>query len=429
MNIFKQNKFLLICLVSLILPLAFFPRVGFAQNDFELQAKAAIAIDADSGKIFYKKNEDKVLPIASMTKLVTLYLILEAERDGLLSWDEELTISDHLLKISQDPELSNVPLNKNQTYSVRDLFNASTLVSANAAVTALAEKVGGTEEKFVDLMREKVKTWGIEDAYLISTSGINNEDAKGRIYPGSKPHEENLMSAKDMVIVARHLLQDFPEILETTKLTNTIFGQGTAEETFINNTNLMLPGMTYSRENVDGLKTGTTELAGECFASTAIVNGHRIITIIMHANDSYTDIDTGQRFIQTGELLDYINNNWIYKVVYPKNSRIPTIKPLAIDNSKQRTTPLVTGADIGLWVRSDMKKDDLDLKFKPIKDLQAPLAKNKILGNVTVNLKNDTLGYLPGSQIQHSYPMVTNHSIEKANFFERVKRSITDFFN
>lgn len=429
MKIFKKNNFLLICLLTLILPLAIFPNIAFAQSNFDVQAKAAIAVDADSGKIFYQKNANKALPIASMTKLVTLYLVLEAEKNGDLSWDEELTISDHLLKISQDPSLSNVPLNKDQTYSVRDLFNASTLVSANAAVTALAEKIGGTEEAFVDLMREKVSSWGIDDAYLISTSGINNEDAKGRIYPGSKAHEENLMSAKDMVIIARHLLKDFPEILETTKLTSTIFGQGTAEETLITNTNLMLPGMPYGRENIDGLKTGTTELAGECFASTAILNGHRIITIIMHANDNYTDSDTGQRFTQTGDLLDYIDNNWDYKIIYPKNSKVPKVKPLVIENSTERTIPLVTGADIGLWIRSDMKKDDLDLTFKPINNLEAPLSKNKILGNITVGLKNDPLGYLPGSNIQHSYPMVTNHDIEKANLFERVKRSITDFFS
>lgn len=408
--------------------------IAFAETTFEVNAKAAIAIDADTGKIFYEKNANTPLPIASMTKLLTLYLILEAEKNGQISWDEQIEISDHLLKISEDLNLSNVKLVKGSSYSVRDLFNASAIISANAAVTALAERVAGTEKDFIDLMRAKVISWGIEDAYLISTSGINNEDAQGRIYPGSKENEENLMSAKDMALVAQHLLQDFPEFLETTKLPSTVFAAGTDEETVLESSNFMLPGFYYYKEGVDGLKTGTTDLAGASFAGTINKNGLRLITIVMNANDS--DGDGGLRFVETTRLMDFVYDNWTYETLYPKGSTLPGFNKIVVPNGVDLSVPIITNDPLQLWHRQDMNKEHLTLtmvnSYEALdknNQLKAPVERGQQVGELQVGYPEDTLGYVDGSKQKTSVPMVTNGATKKANFFVLSSRSIKNFFS
>lgn len=406
----------------------------FADSDFEVKAKAAIAVDADTGKIFYEKNADKALPIASMTKLLTLYIILEAEKNGQISWDEQIEISEHLLKISEDVNLSNVKLVKGSSYSVRDLFNASTIVSANAAVTALAERIAGTEKEFIDLMRAKALSWGIDDAYLVSTSGINNEDAQGRTYPGSKEKDENLMSAKDMAVVAQHLIHDFPEFLETTKLPSAIFAEGTDEETVLGSSNFMLPGFYYYKEGVDGLKTGTTDLAGASFAGTIEKNGLRLITIVMNANDS--DGDGGLRFIETTRLMDFVYDNWAYEVLYPKGSSLPGFSKIDVPNGVDLTVPIITASPLQLWHRKDMDKENLALSMTNTygildknNGLKAPVKTGEQVGELQVSYPEDSFGYLDGSKQTTTVPMVTDGETKKANFFVLSSRSIKGFFS
>lgn len=404
------------------------PMTVYADTDFEVNAKAAIAIDATSGKIFYEKNADTPLPIASMTKLLTLYLILEAEKDGDISWDEQIKISDHLLKISQDLNLSNITFIEGSSYSVRDLFNASTIISANAAVTALAERVAGTEKDFVDLMRAKVISWGINDAYLISTSGINNEDAQGRIYPGSKENEENLMSAKDMAIVAQHLIQDFPEILETTKLSTALFAEGTDEETLLESSNFMLPGFYYYKDGVDGLKTGTTDLAGANFTGTIEKDGLRLITVVMNA--SAANEDDGLRFSETSRLMDFVYDNWSYDILYPKGSKLPNFSKIKVPNGVEQSVDLVIDSPIQFWNRKDMASENITIKNIDKSDtLKAPIKKGEQAVHLQISYPEDTLGYLNGSKQTVTIPTIANASVKKANFFITSGRSIKQFFS
>lgn len=393
-----------------------------ADTPFDVAAKAAIAVDANTGKVFYEKNATEPLPIASMTKLITLYLVMEAIDNGKLNWDDKIEISDHLLAISQNLELSNIPLSQEKTYSVKDLFNASALVSANAAVTTLAEKIAGTEKEFVDLMKKKVEQWGITDSYLISTSGINNEYARGRIYPGSKDDEENLASAKDMAIVARHLINDFPEILDTTKEPTVIFDQKSKDSIPMNSTNWMLPNGPNYKAGVDGLKTGTTELAGECFAATYEKDGTRIITIIMNADN--TETDPGARFVETSNLIDYVYNNWEYKTLYKKGTVVGT---QAVHHGVDLVTPVMTNEDITTWVKIDSPPSDYSLTINK-QVLNAGLAKGKYAGTTSLDDNDNDLGFLDAAQADKTFNLVTEKMIEKAPWYQLVGREIGDFF-
>ena len=146
------------------------------QNNFSIDAKAAIAVDADTGKIFYAQDSTTPMPIASITKVLSVYVVYDQIKNEQLNLQDQVVISPELAELSTKPELSNVALVANQAYSVESLIHASLIQSANAAVMALGKKVAGNQEQFVNMMRQKAESLGITDAKIISVSGLNNHD-------------------------------------------------------------------------------------------------------------------------------------------------------------------------------------------------------------------------------------------------------------
>lgn len=210
-------------------------------QDFSVDAKAAYSIDFDTGKVLYDQDGETAMGIASITKIISLYLVAEQVEQGTIAWDDPVPISDYAANLSVSPNLSNVPLHQDVTYTVKDLYDASYIQSANAAIVALAELIAGSESAFVDQMQEKVQSWGITDAKIVNASGLNNTYLGDNIYPGSTSTDENELSAKDVALIARHLLQDFPDVLEVTSLSTKQFGEGSYSPVEMVNWNWMLP--------------------------------------------------------------------------------------------------------------------------------------------------------------------------------------------
>ena len=180
-----------------------------SSSAINLTAKAALAVDADTGQVIYEKNADAVLPIASMTKLISIDVILDQIKSGKLTWDQKVTVDDDSYKISQDTSLSNVPLSKTKKYTVKELYDASLIYSANGAIMALAHQVSGSQKDFVTLMRAKVKSWGINDAKIDNVSGLTNSDiSDADRYPGSSAADENELTAKDMDLLLKTYLKN-----------------------------------------------------------------------------------------------------------------------------------------------------------------------------------------------------------------------------
>ncbi|MER2131604.1 MAG: serine hydrolase, partial [Carnobacterium inhibens] len=193
-----------------------------------IEAAAAFIIEPTTGKVLLNQNGDEKLGIASMTKMITEYILLETIKNGDLAWDDQVEISEYAHKVSQNYELSNVPLRIDETYSVEELYQAMAIYSANGATIALAEHIAGDEQTFVDMMREKVETWGITNYELYNTTGLSNSDLYGHIYPGSTEENENTMTAREMAIVAQKLLNDFPDVLKTSSISEQKFREGTS---------------------------------------------------------------------------------------------------------------------------------------------------------------------------------------------------------
>jgi D-alanyl-D-alanine carboxypeptidase (penicillin-binding protein 5/6) len=133
------------------------PTATKAEESLNLNVDAAILIDAETGKILYEQNADKALGIASMTKMLTEYLLFEAIEDGKITWDQQYSVTDYTYRVSQNRLLSNVPLRQDGSYSIKELYEAMAIYSANAATIGIAETIAGTEENFVKLMNEKAE--------------------------------------------------------------------------------------------------------------------------------------------------------------------------------------------------------------------------------------------------------------------------------
>ena len=139
-----------------------------------LDVKSAIAIDEKTGQILYQQNADQSVPVASLSKLLTLYIVIQAIQDGKLSWNQVVKPSNNVCAVSQDTSLSNVPLEQGKQYSVKALYQATLIYSANGAAMALAQAVTGSQKKFVNMMRQEAKKLGINDAQIYTCNGLTN---------------------------------------------------------------------------------------------------------------------------------------------------------------------------------------------------------------------------------------------------------------
>ncbi|MEW9503282.1 D-alanyl-D-alanine carboxypeptidase family protein [Jeotgalibacillus marinus] len=297
---------------------------------------AAILIEASTGKVLYEDNPDALLGIASMTKMMTEYLLLEAIAEGSVSWDDKYTVTNKTYEISQDLTLSNVPLQNGEAYSIHELYEAMVIKSANAAAIAIAETIAGSEANFVMMMNEKAEELGLEDFNFVNSSGLNNEDMHGYHPEGTGLFDDSEMSARATAKLAQHLLIDFPEVLDTASIPNKVFREGT-DAIYMTNTNFMLSSLEFEYEGADGLKTGMTDFAGYTFTGTAIRNDMRLISVVLNVTDDDGLGSANARFGATTDLLNFGFNNFTLEDIIPENVTIEDQEMVAVDEEKEET--------------------------------------------------------------------------------------------
>lgn len=399
----------------------------------EINAKAAFAVEPETGKVLLNQNGDKQLGIASMTKMIVEYIVFEKIEEGDISWNKQVSISDYAHEISQDTSLSNVMLRADETYSVKELYQALAIYSANGATIALAEEIAGSEPAFVDQMTDKLDEWGIKQYSIYNSTGLNNSDLRGQIYPGSSENDENSMTARGVARIAQQLINDYPEALETTSIPKKTFREGTEDAIDMQNWNWMLKGLIFEHENVDGLKTGTTNFAGASISGTAEENGMRIITVVMNAENG--QVDKESRFKETGKIMDWVFANWKPVDLYSKGDVMKDLEPLAVEKGKKESVELAAGEDAKVILPSDKDKKDISVSFEPAKkiagndgELTAPAEKGTKVGEAEMTIKEDKLGYIEGTEGEE-VPAVTDTAVEKANIFVLSGRSVSSFFN
>nr|WP_088327661.1 D-alanyl-D-alanine carboxypeptidase family protein [Bacillus cereus] len=281
MNILKRFKYLFITLIPISMFLFYYQ---FNVKGPTLQAKAAILMEAQSGKILYKKNDNIPLAPASMSKMMTEYIVLERIQNGSLNWNDIVIISQNAV----NSEGVKIDVKVGEGLTVLDLFHAMVISSANNAAVALAEHIAKTERDFAKIMNDKAKQLKLSThTNFVNATGLANEQ-----------NEESKMTALDVAKLAQKLLEHYPDVLEVTKLTsyelnyNGVILKTTNKMLYYGNTKLYFQG-------IDGLKTGFTDEAGYCFTGTAKKDGKRMITVVMGTRDNI------ERFTETKKLLAY----------------------------------------------------------------------------------------------------------------------------
>ena len=361
-----------------------FPINIYAEEDLLKNAKSGLLMEATTGEILYNKNMDEKVAVASMTKMVAQIIILENIENGTLSWDEKIKVSNNAAGMGG----SQIWLQPGEEMTVRDLMKGITMASANDATVALAERIGGTEQNFVNMMNEKVKELGLKNTHFVNPTGLDEEN--------------HYSSAYDMGMIAKELLTH-EEILEFSSVYEDYIRQDTPNKFWVVNTNKLI----RFYEGADGLKTGFTDNAGYCMAVTAKRDDMRLIAVVLGE-------ETGKvRNEETSELLDYGFNMYKVDLVKSKDEIITDIK---IDKGDKEKISLSAKEDLlVLKKKSELsKKYDLETKLN---DIKLPIKEGDVLGKVLVK---------EGNKVIKEAELVATESVNKLGYIKTLLETIKD---
>jgi D-alanyl-D-alanine carboxypeptidase (penicillin-binding protein 5/6) len=429
---FFKKPLLFILLVVFIL--TFYIQPQKVEASLDLNADAAILVDAESGKILYQEKIDSLLPIASMTKMMSQYLIFEAIEKGNITWDQEVPISEFVSELSHDGNLSNVDLRQDYSYTVKDLYESVTIYSANASMIALTDLIAGSESEFVKMMNAKAEELGLEDYEFVNSTGLNNSDLKGNHPDGTASDAENVLSARATAKLAYHLIKDYPEVLETASIPTKEFQGGPDEKVLMENWNWMISGIKpdlerFAYDGIEGLKTGSTDTAGAAFTGVAKRGDLRLISVVMRTPTREA------RFIETEKLLDYGFNNFSYENLVDAGYAPEGLDVVPVAAGKEKEVTVSSVDPLSTIIRNgeeDLYDTELVLDNNLLNEdgeLVAPFEKGIEVGTLSlVYTGEEDEEFLYSSQ-RTEVPVVTDAAVEKAGWFSMTMRAIGGFFS
>ncbi|MBQ3474683.1 MAG: D-alanyl-D-alanine carboxypeptidase [Bacilli bacterium] len=350
-------------------------------------AKSAILIEASTGEIIYQKDAEAKLAPASMTKMMSLVLIMEEIESGKLKWNEKIRVSENAASMGG----SQIYLEAGEEMTVKDLVKGIAMASGNDAVVALAERISGTEEEFVKKMNEKAKFLGLSNTNFENSTGLDSEN--------------HYSSAKDMALIAKELVKH-KKILEFSSTYEDYLRQNTNKKFWLVNTNKLIK--TY--EGMDGLKTGFTESAMYCLTATALRNNMRLIGVIMGENTSK------QRNEEMSSMLDYGFNSYTVNNLVKKNQ---IVDKYYNPKSSSLKTDVITNEDINILNKKGKDKRKVTYEVK-LDNKDLPIKKNEVVGKLIAKENNKEL---------FKVDVVAAKDIDKANILELFIRNIKEFLN
>lgn len=353
------------------------------ETDYTPNSKSAILLDATSGEILFQKNEKEPLPPASMTKVMSMLLIMEAIDNGSLSFDDEVTISE----VASAMGGSQVFLQTGEVYKVNELLKGIAIASGNDAVVAMAEKIAGSVDAFVELMNKRAHELGLVDTTFKNPHGL---DAEGHV-----------TTAHDMAMMAKELLRH-PKILEYTSIYEDYLKKNDGSSIWLVNTNKLV----RFYEGVDGLKTGFTSSAGYCLTSTAKKGSLRLIAVVMGVETS------DKRSSDTASLLNYGFNTFKSHVIMTSNDSLGRKR---IENGTKEEVELFLTEDYTKLLKQNEKTPSYSFNLN-VPKLVAPLKKGDIIGTVDVVDEN--------SKIVGTLNVTVKDDVSKNNFIESMIKNL-----
>ena len=364
----------ILCLI--VLATLFMNNVYASDNLLAPHAKSAIIIEESTGEILYEYNAHEKLAPASMTKMMSLLLIMEALENDVIKLNDMITISSNASGMGG----SQILLETGEEMSVDDLLKGITIASGNDAVVALAEAIGGSEANFVKKKKKKVRELGLKDTYFKNSHGLDEEN--------------HYSSAHDMAMIAKELVKH-EKILEYSSIYETYLRKGTDKQTWLVNTNKLV----RFKKGVDGLKTGYTVDSGYCLTATMKKDGMRVIAVVMGEPSSTTRND------EVSSMLDYAFANYRLDKILSKDRVIDTIN---LDKSTKNQVDIVPVEDINL-INKKMSPNitpTFEIKYGKI---SSSIKKGDVIGTVSIMNGNKKIGEVN---------LTVKEDVAKANIIE-----------
>lgn len=358
-------------------------------TDLGLTSKSALLMEEDTGTILYEQNSHEALPPASVTKVMTLLLIYEGERDGKFDWTDTVQVSEHAASMGG----SQVFLEEGETQTAADMTKSIAIASANDAAVAMAEFLAGSEEAFVQKMNERAKELGMEDTNFVNACGLDTEG--------------HVSSAYDIALMSRELMENFPEIKEytTTWQDSIVHKTRRGEETFgLTNTNKLIQWY----DGATGLKTGSTGNALYCLSGTAERDGMGLIAVVMAAPDYKV------RFREVMQLLDYGFANYAIEKGREKGYAMGEVP---VEKGMTNTVEAIVSEEISVLVPKG-KEAQWETKTELLPAVSAP---------VEAGTKVGELVYLRDGEEVGRVELTAGENVEKANVDTMLRRMLAEW--
>ena len=349
------------------------PAVAAVGTTLDIKAKSVVLMEPYTGNVLYENNADERLAPASITKIMSLLLVMEAIENEKLTLDTKVTASEHAASMGG----SQIWLEVGEDMTVDELLRASVIASANDATVALAEAVSGSEETFVALMNERAKELGMKNTTFVNCCGLDTDG--------------HLTSGRDVAIMASALIKH-ALIKKYSTVWMDALRNGKSELT---NTNKLV--RYYS--GATGLKTGTTSKAGCCVAATAERDGMELVAVVMGGETS------NERFTGAKKLLDYGFANWSFVTLTPNLGEVGEIPVLK--GMEKFITADSGGGEINLLL-SKGKQEEVTQTVEINENIEAPVLTGDIIGSVKFVLDGKQVGELP---------VYSANTVEKVTFF------------
>lgn len=359
-----------------------FMLASFQAGAIETKARNMILMDYDTGQYLYAKDADKKIPPASMSKLMTIYILFSKLKDGSLSLDDTFTVSENAWrKGGAASGGSTMFLAINDKVRVEDLLKGIIIQSGNDACIVAAENIAGSEEDFADLMNEKAKKIGLKNSHFVNSTGL--------------PHPDHRMSTEDLAHLARLLIAEFPEYYH-------LFSQ--KEFVYHNirqgNRNPLL----YSMPSADGLKTGHTEEAGFCLTASAKKGNRRLIGVFSGLNSNK------ERSEETERLMSWGFREFDNYTIVKKGAKIAS---MPVWFGQEENVDMLVENDVVRTMKKN-KSDKVELTAVYDKPVKAPVKKGQKLGYIRAEV--------PGSGT-FEIPLVAAKDVEKVGLWGRISKN------
>lgn len=343
------------CLLAALILVVWRPAGAAAVASQEINAPSAVLMEAQTGKVLYEKNPHEKRACASITKVMTLLLVMEALDAGKIGLNDTVTASEHAASMGG----SDIWLKPGESMTVDDMLKATVIMSANDAAVALAEYVAGSEEEFLTQMNQRAAQLGMKDTTFKNCNGLDEDG--------------HVTSAYDVALMSRELIKH-KKIFDYSK---TWMDSVRSGKTQLVNTNKLLK----SYRGITGLKTGTTGKAGSCISATAERDGMSLISVVLGCSN------TKDRFKSAAALLDNGYANWsVAKPAIPKEANSPIYVANGMENNVE--TEVDTGESI---LVPKGKAGSVTYQVSMNSDIKAPVQKGQILGKVSCKMGNDVI--------------------------------------